>query len=125
MQRIPTFSLLLSLLFSLAMFADEEQDESLREKQRQARELAQEVLTGRQVRVRVYNDWKKDPRVLDNDKLLQVICWELQGIKIPEDLRVRLLDPRLFSNESLTRMKRDLVKRGIIFKHSQSEWFCT
>ena len=63
MKRIPIFSLLLVTLFLLATFADEETGESLREKkQRQARELAQEVLTGRQVRVRVYNDWKKDPR---------------------------------------------------------------
>lgn len=62
MQRIPIFSLLLVMLFSLAMFADEESAESLREKEARAKELAQEILTGRQIRVRIYNDWKKDPK---------------------------------------------------------------
>ncbi len=80
MKRIPIFSLLLVTLFSLAAFADEETGESLREKkERQARELAQEVLTGRQVCVRVYNDWKKGPRAY---KLVTV---ELDGLSFQCD----------------------------------------
>lgn len=64
MKRIPIFSLLFVMLFSAAISADEEMGKSLSaDKESQARELAREVLAGRRVRVRVYNDWKKDPRV--------------------------------------------------------------
>ena len=80
MKRIPIFSLLFVMLFSLVMFADEETDESLnKDKESQARELAQEVLAGRQVRVRVYNDWKKGPRAY---KLVTV---ELDGLSFKCD----------------------------------------
>ena len=62
MKRTSVFSLFLALLFSLLAFAGEETAVSFREKQEQARRLAEEVLTGRQVRMRVYNDWKRNPR---------------------------------------------------------------
>ena len=65
MQRIPIFSLLLVMLFSLAMFANEESAESLREKENQAKELAQEILTGRQAMVRIYNNGQDDPRAFE------------------------------------------------------------
>lgn len=61
-NRISIFStLLLVMLFSLATFANDESAESLREKETQAKELAQEILTGRQAMVRVYNNWQSDP----------------------------------------------------------------
>jgi len=63
MKHVTISSLLFVLLFLPAVFADKEYGEFLREDQEnQARELAQEVLAGRNVCVRVYNDWKKDPR---------------------------------------------------------------
>lgn len=47
MKHIQIFSLLFVLLFLTATLADEERDESLREdKEKQARELAQEALAG-------------------------------------------------------------------------------
>jgi hypothetical protein len=67
------------MLFSLATFADEESAESLREKERQARELAQELLTNRQVRVRVYSDWKKDP------KAYKLVAVKLDGLSFQYD----------------------------------------
>ncbi|MHC4323931.1 MAG: hypothetical protein ACYSUX_06635 [Planctomycetota bacterium] len=75
MKHIPIFLLLFVLLFLPAAFADEETGESLREgKESQARELAQEVLDGRQVRVRIYNDWKKNPRKY------KLVAVELDGL---------------------------------------------
>ncbi len=63
MKHIPIFSLLFVLLFLPAAFADEEAEESLRkDKERHARGLARENLAGRQVLVRIYNDWQTDPR---------------------------------------------------------------
>ncbi|MGD8499186.1 MAG: hypothetical protein PVJ86_00980 [Phycisphaerales bacterium] len=79
MKRTPIFSLLLAALFSLATFAGERPDESFREKEKQAKELAEEVLTGRQVCVRVYDDWKRDPRAY---KLVSV---ELDGLSFQCD----------------------------------------
>ena len=79
MQRIPIFSLLLVMLFSLATFANEESAESLREKENQAKELAQEILTGRQVRVRIYNNSQDDPRAFEQ------VSIPLEGISIGFD----------------------------------------
>ena len=66
MKHIPIFSLLFVLLFLSGTLADEEAEKSLRKEkerqERQARVLAQEVLASKKVYVRVYNDWKKDPR---------------------------------------------------------------
>lgn len=75
-------ALILSLLLVMCLlsvgFAGEEPENSrrpreekqarkraLQEKRKQARELAREVLDGRQVVVRVYNNWQKDSRVFE------------------------------------------------------------
>ena len=79
MKRISLFSLFLALLFSLPAFAGEEADVSFREKQEQARKLAQEVLTGRHVRVRVYNDWRQNPRKYS------FVSVELEGLSFQFD----------------------------------------
>jgi protocatechuate 3,4-dioxygenase beta subunit len=80
MKRISVFLLLFVILFSAAISADEETGTSLStDKENQAMALAQEVLAGRQVRVRVYNDWKKDPRAY---KLVSV---ELDGLSFQCD----------------------------------------
>ncbi len=78
-NNIPIFSILLLAAFlSLSIFAGEEPENSrklrddreaeqqqFREKEREARELAREVLAGRQVVVRVYNNWQKDARAFE------------------------------------------------------------
>ena len=65
--------------------------------------------------------WKKNPRILTDDMELLIEAWEEQGITIPTPLKQRLLDPRLFSNESLTRMRRLLVSEGKIFKQEEKK----
>jgi len=88
MKQITISSLLFVLLFLPAAFADEEAEESLRkEKESQARQLAQEVLAGRQVCVRVYNDWKKYPRAY---KLVTV---ELDGLSFQCDSVIEAFGP--------------------------------
>jgi len=70
---------ILSLLLVPAL-GDEKTEESLREeKEGLARELAQEVLTGRKVCVRVYNNWKKAPRVY------KLVAVELDGLSFQCD----------------------------------------
>ncbi len=78
MKHIFIFSLLLVMCFLSVTFADEEPENSrrsreekqarqqeLHQKRTQARELAREVLDGRQVVVRVYNNWQKDVRAFE------------------------------------------------------------
>lgn len=62
MKRIIIFSLLLFISFSLTVFADGESNVSFHEREIQARELTREVLAGRQIQVRIYNDWQTDLR---------------------------------------------------------------
>jgi hypothetical protein len=78
-NNIPIFSILLLAAFlSLSVIADEEPENSrrpreenrakqqeLHQKRTQARELAREVLEGRQVVMRVYNNWQKDARAFE------------------------------------------------------------
>ncbi len=88
MKHIQIFSLLFVLLFLTATLADEERDESLREdKEKQAREMAQEALAGRNVCVRFYNDWKKAPRAY---KLVEV---ELDGLSFQCDSVIKAFGP--------------------------------
>ncbi|HUT45862.1 MAG TPA: hypothetical protein VMX36_06220, partial [Sedimentisphaerales bacterium] len=88
MKHTTIFLLLFVLLFSPAAFAGEETGEFLREdKENQARELAQEVLAGRKVCVRVYNDWKKAPRAY---KLVTV---ELAGLSFQCDSVIKAFGP--------------------------------
>ena len=61
MRHIQIFSLLLAVMLSQGIYANEPSDSSYLEKEKQARELAQEVLDGREVVVRVYNDFEIDP----------------------------------------------------------------
>ena len=78
MKHIFTISLLVVMFFLSATFAGEEPENSgrsreekqarkraLQEKRREAKELAREVLAGRQVVVRVYNNWQKDARAFE------------------------------------------------------------
>ncbi len=78
MKHIFTISLLVVMCFLSATFAGEELENSsrsreekqarkkaLQEKRREAKELACEVLAGRQVVVRVYNNWQKDARAFE------------------------------------------------------------
>lgn len=78
MKHALILSLLLAIVFLSATFANKEPESSQRsreeerakqqelyEKRRQARELAREVLDGRQVVVRVYNNWQKNPRAFE------------------------------------------------------------
>ena len=55
--------------FSLPALADTGPTVSSREKENEARELAQQMLIGSKVVVRVYNDWQADPQAY---KLLSV-----------------------------------------------------
>ena len=88
MKHIPIFSLLFVLLFLPAAFAGEEAEESLRkDKESQARELAQEVLAGRKVCVRVYNDWKKAPRAY------KLVAVELDGLSFQCDSVIKAFGP--------------------------------
>jgi len=72
---------MLSMLLCLPVtFADKGTGESLNlAKERQARELAQEILTGRKVCVRVYNNWKKDP------KAYKLVTVKLDGLSFQCD----------------------------------------
>ena len=88
MKHIHIFSLLFVLLFLTATLADEERDKSLLEdKERQARELAKEVLADRKVCVRVYNDWKKDPRAY------KLVAVELDGLSFQCDSVIKAFGP--------------------------------
>lgn len=61
MKNKSVFLLLLAAFFSRGICAGQTPDISLREKERQARELAKEVLNGREIVVRVYDDLENDP----------------------------------------------------------------
>ena len=61
MRYIQIFSLLLAVMLSQGIYANVASDSSYREKERQARALAQEVLDGREAAVRVYNDFEIYP----------------------------------------------------------------
>jgi len=78
MKHIFTISLLVVICFLSATFAGEEPENSrklrddreaeqkqFREKEREARELAQEVLDGRLVVMRVYNNWQAEPEAYE------------------------------------------------------------
>jgi len=78
MKHTFILSLLLVMCFLSVTFANEEPENSRRpreekrarqqelyEKRTQAKELAREVLAGRQVAVRVYNNWQKDARAFE------------------------------------------------------------
>lgn len=61
MRHIQIFSLLFAAMLLQGSYANEASDYSYHEKERQARELAKEVLDGREVVVRVYNDFEIYP----------------------------------------------------------------
>lgn len=99
MKHIFTISLLVVMCFLSATFAGEELENSsrsreekqarkkaLQEKRREAKELACEVLAGRQVVVRVYNNWQKDARAFER------VSVPLDGLSIGLDAVKSALD---------------------------------
>lgn len=76
MKRLLIFTLLVAMCFCSTVVAQSEpaqipseqqrqRQEELGKKEKEARELAQKVLDGRQVVVRVYNDWQADPAAFE------------------------------------------------------------
>ncbi len=79
MKRKPIFGLLLVMLFLLTAFAEKQPNKPPRITESQAKELAQEVLDGRPVRVRVYNNWQADPRAY------RIVIVPLTGLSLSHD----------------------------------------
>jgi hypothetical protein len=79
MKRKPIFGVLLVMLFSMTAFAEEQPEKARPITESQAKELAQEVLDGRPVRVRVYNNWQADPRAY------RIVSVPLAGLSLSHD----------------------------------------